>query len=114
MSLLHQLSQLESDLTEKDAILREAGEATHYLADVLTRDNARFWALPTDRLLAVLNEDVARTLATFEANTLLAQQVNASLDTLGVAEFSKRAPVVPGRSDIVYNGEVFVFVAPQE
>lgn len=113
MSIIRQLTEAEADLTAKEALVLHAGEATHHLAGVLATTNAAFWQLPTDRLLAVLNADVAATLATFAANTALGMQVNASLDALGVAAFAKRAPVEPGRSDIVFDGTAFVYVAPE-
>jgi len=114
MSIIRQLTQAEADLAAKEALVLQAGEATHHLAAVLASTNARFWQLPTDRLLAVLNADIPATLATFAANTALGVQVNASLDALAVPQFSHRAPVEPGRSDIVFDGAAFVLVAPPE
>ena len=112
MSLTHQLTEAESDLSVKESLVIKAGEATHYLASVLRSANDVFWSLPTDRLLAVLNADVGSTIATFQANTALGMQVNASLDALGVAAFTNRAPTEPGRIDIIFNGAEFVFVPP--
>ena len=109
-----QLIRPTTDLDTKDALILQAGEATHHLASTLASTNAQFWSLPTDRLLAVLNADIPATLATFEANTALGLQVNASLDALAVSRFSTRAPVTAGRSDIVFDGAAFVYVAPPE
>ena len=114
MPLIRQLTQSEADLQAKEALVLQAGEATHHLAAVLASTNARFWQLPTDRLLAVLNADVAATLATFAANTALGTAVNASLDALAVPQFAHRAPVEPGRTDIIFDGSAFVYVAPPE
>ena len=114
MSIIRQLTQAEADLQAKEQLVLQAGEATHHLASTLTTTNAQFWSLPTDRLLAVLNADLPATLATFEANTALGLQVNASLDALAVPRFSTRAPVTAGRSDIVFDGTAFVYVAPPE
>ena len=112
MSIITQKTQAEADLSAKEKLVLQAGEATHHLASVLQSTNQAFWSLPTDRLLAVLNADIAATIATFQANTALGMQVNASLDALGVPAFSNRAPVEPGRSDIVFDGTDFVYVAP--
>lgn len=112
MSIIRQLTEAEADLAAKEQLVLHAGEATHHLASVLASTNARFWQLPTDRLLAILNADLPSTLATFEANTALGLQVNASLDALAVPRFSTRAPVTAGRSDIVFDGTAFVYVAP--
>ena len=113
MPIIAPKTQAEADLSAKESLVLQAGEATHHLASVLASTNAAFWSLPTDRLLAVLNADVPATLATFAANTALGMQVNASLDALGVAAFAKRAPVEPGRSDITFNGSAFVYTAPE-
>ena len=112
MSIIRQLTEAESDLAAKEQLVLQAGEATHHLASTLVSTNAAFWSLPTERLLAVLNADLPATLATFETNTALGLQVNASLDALAVPRFSTRAPVTAGRSDIVFDGTAFVYVAP--
>ena len=114
MSIIRQLTQAEADLAAKEQLILQAGEATHHLASVLASTNAQFWSLPTDRLLAALNADIPATLATFAANTALGTQVNASLDALAVPRFATRAPLAPGRSDIVFDGTAFVYVAPPE
>lgn len=112
MSILRTLTQAEADLQAKESLVLQAGEATHHLASVLAATNARFWSLATERLLAVLNADIPATLATFAANTALGMQVNASLDTLGAEQFTRRAPVEPGRTDIVFDGTQFVCITP--
>ena len=114
MSIIRQLSLIEADLAAKEQLVLQAGEATHHLASTLATTNAQFWSLPTDRLLAVLNADIPATLATFAANTALGVQVNASLDALAVPHFASRAPVTAGRTDIVFDGAGFVYVAPPE
>jgi len=114
MSIIRQLTEAEADLAAKEALVLQAGEATHHLASTLATTNAQFWSLPTDRLLAVLNADIPATLATFAANTALGLQVNASLDALAVPQFASRAPVTAGRSDIIFNGTMFEYIAPPE
>lgn len=113
MSIIRQLTETESDLAQKEQLILRVGEATHHLASVLSVTNAAFWAVPTERLLAVLNADVPTTLATFQANTLLGTQVNASLDALASPMFTARAPLAPGRSDIIFDGKQFVYVEPE-
>ena len=113
MSIIRQLTEAEADLAAKEQLVLQAGEATHHLASTLTTTNAQFWSLPTDRLLAVLNADIPATLATFAANTALGVQVNASLDALAVPQFTTRAPVTAGRTDIVFNGTAFEYITPQ-
>lgn len=109
-----QLIRPTTDLDAKDALILLAAEATHNLASVLAATNEQFWSFPTDRLVAVLNADVDATLATFEANSVLAAAVNASLDALSLPQFPRRAPTEQGRSDISFNGIEFQYIAPPE
>jgi hypothetical protein len=109
-----QLIRPTTDLDVKDALIVQVAEATHHLASVLATTNEQFWSFPTDRLLAVLNADVPATLATFQANSALAATVNSSLDALNLPQFSRRAPTEQGRSDIEFDGAVFVYVTPPE
>lgn len=110
MSLITQRTQLESDLDEKDASVLRCAEAAHNLAAVLKNENARFWEVPTERLLVVLNHNVDVSLATFAANTAAGTAVNAILDQLGDPRFPTRAPIEPGRSDIIYQDGGFVLI----
>ncbi len=115
ISLLPTKTQIETDLDAKNEAILEVAEATHHLATTIRNANDRFWELPTERLLAVLNADVPMTLATFAANTALGTAVNASLDALKLPQFPNRAPVVPGRADILFNGsEFFLKIADPE
>ncbi len=109
-----QLIRPTTDLDVKDALILQVAEATHHLASVLATTNEQFWSFPTDRLLAVLNADIPATLATFQANSALAATVNSSLDALNLPQFSRRAPTEQGRSDIEFDGAVFVQVTPPE
>lgn len=114
MSLLTTKTQLEQDLAAKDESIIRCAEAAHHLAIILRIENDRFWSLPTEQLLAVLNHDVSTTLATFAANTATGTAINATLDQLDLPQLSARAPVTPGRTDIVFNGTAFEYVAPSE
>jgi hypothetical protein len=105
-------TQLEKDLAEKDASIIRAATALHYAATVLEAENARFWALPDDRLLAVLNDNAERTLTMFAANEAAANAINALLDEVGDETLTHRAPVSAGRSDILFDGTTFT-IAPK-
>ena len=89
-------------------------EAVHNMVDVLTASNRWFWALETDRLLALLNDDIPRTLATFSGNTALGIPANAMLDELSLPQFPSRAPTEMGRTDITFTGTFVVVPAPIE
>jgi CRP-like cAMP-binding protein len=105
-------TQIEADIAEKDAGILRAATALHYAATVIATENDRFWSIPTDRLLAVLNENVALTISTFAANTQAATAINALLDAVAMPELSRRAPTEPARADIVFDGTSFVLVPP--
>lgn len=103
MSLLTEKTELEKDLAQVDGAILAVGEASHHLAGTLHRVWREFWALPTERLLAVLNADVARTLAIFAENTATGETINAALDAINAPQWSTRAPVVVGREDIIFD-----------
>jgi hypothetical protein len=112
MSLLTQKTELEKDLAAKDESIIRCAEAAHHFAAVLKNENNRFWSLPTERLLAVMNYDPSVTLATFAANRAIGTLLNETLDQLSLAQFPQRAPITAGRTDIEFNGTEFVYVAP--
>ncbi len=112
MSLITQKPQLEQDIAEKDAGILRAATALHHAATVLVAENKRFWSVPTERLLDVLNADVPLTLETFGANTQAGAAINALLDAVDSPSLTTRAPVETGRSDITFNGTAFVYTAP--
>lgn len=114
MKFITPKTQLESDLDEKDESILRCAQAANNLAAVLHNENDRFWSLPTDRLLAVLNANVPVTLATFEANTLAGTAINNILDQLADPTLTQRAPVTPGRTDIQFVDGAFVYVPPSE
>jgi hypothetical protein len=104
MSLLTQKSQLEKDLAEKDESVMRCVEAVHHLAVILNNENDRFWSLPTDRLLALMNNDIQNTQSIFDSNKQISEAVNRSLDEVNDPRFSTRAPTAPGRNDIIFDG----------
>ena len=112
MNLLTAKTVLETDLAAKDARVLQCAEATHHLAAVMRNAHAWLWGLPTARLLAILNADVAVTLATFGQNTALGMAANAALDALDLPEFPTRAPVEMGRAGITFDGKAFVLAPP--
>jgi len=114
MPIITQKTQAETDLADKDAGIIRSAEALHHAATVIKIENARFWSLPTDRLLAVLNADIPTTLATFQANTAAGTAINSLLDLLGLDQLSNRVPTEPGRTDIIFDGAAFVYVAPPD
>jgi hypothetical protein len=113
MSLFTPKTQLQSDLETKDSLLLATGEAMHHLASTLQAANVRFWSLPDERLLALLNNDIAQTLGTFQANTVLGAVLNAQLDALDLPQFPTRAPVEMGRSDVAFEDGAFVILPPE-
>jgi hypothetical protein len=116
MNLITPKSQLERDLADKEAAVIRSARGFHSLAATLRAENQRFWSLPPDRLLAVLNHNVEQTLATFTANTMAGQAINAVLDAVNLPGLTGRAPVSIGREGIAFDEEngVFTYTAPPE
>ena len=113
--LLPQLTELEQDTAWLTSLILRMAEATHNVACVSTSVNYEFWnTLSDERLLALLNADVSRSLAILAGNTTLGGPVNASLESIGLARFSHRAPTEPGRTDISFDGKQFFLIPPVE
>lgn len=110
MSLTTPKTQLQADLDAKDRSVLRVAESLNHAAAVLRHENDAFWALPTERLLAVLNANIPLTLATFEANSAVGAPLNAILTQLGDPRLTERAPTTLGRSDIEFDGSEFVLV----
>lgn len=109
--ILPQLTELEQDTAWLTSLILRMAEATHNVACVSTSVNFEFWnTLSDERLLALLNADVARSLAILAGNTTLGGPVNASLESIGLARFSHRAPTEPGRTDISFDGNQFFLI----
>lgn len=110
--MIHKPStQLEADIAFKDSLVLEAAEAAHHAVTVMQSVYDRFWTLPADRLLAVLNHDITSSLAVLQANTAIGTPCNASLDALDLAQFSKRAPnSMP--DGWVFDGTEFTYTNP--
>lgn len=108
MSIIRQLTELESDLQKKDSMVLQAAYAVDQVARTLSETHQTLSQLPTERLLALLNYDLVGTLATLEANNVIGAVVNVSLDSLNHPQFSTRAPIEVGFPDITFDGVAFV------
>jgi hypothetical protein len=113
MSLIPATTELDRDLADLTSDILAGAEALNHTASVLTSRHARFWSVPTARLLAALNADVSRTLSIFAANTATATALNAQLDALSLPQFPARAPTTMGRSDIAFDANSGQFVLIQ-
>jgi hypothetical protein len=109
MQILPTQTQSETYKAKHIARVLRVVEAMHHLATTLKITNTEFWGSSDDEILTVLNDDVSRTLQTFQANTEVGTLINSFLDVIGKPEFSNRALVEPVRSDVVFNGELGVF-----
>ncbi|MGE9267634.1 MAG: hypothetical protein ACQKBY_06020 [Verrucomicrobiales bacterium] len=114
MTLIPTTTQLDRDDARMTELIESVCEVTALRVQILDESWRWFWALPLDRLLALLNKDPARTAAIFENNTRCGTQDNATLDAANILDengdpkFPKRAPVEMGRKDIVFVGGQFV------
>ncbi len=108
-------TQLQLDRDANDARVKRIATALHYVAGVMTHEHREYWSLSDDRLLAVLNDDVAVTFARNEANDKIANAINDALGALNDPDLTNRAPTAPGRSDIGFaDGAFFIIPAANE
>ena len=105
-------TQLQLDRDANDARVKRIATALHYVAGVMTHEHREYWSLSDDRLLAVLNDDVAVTFARNEANDKIANAINDALGALNDPELTHRAPTAPGRSDIGFADGAFFIIPP--
>lgn len=112
MAIIGKLSEAEKDLLSFDRLIKQAAAAAHYAVIVDAAAYEECWSLPIERLLPMLNHNVARTLAVFAARRELCLALNASLDALDDEDFPRRAEILPGRTDIAFDGKQFIHVPP--
>ena len=109
MPLFTEKTQLQRDLDFKDSLILRALEAANHVAVTLDMSYREFWSLPSERLEAVLNADIPRTLAMFAGNTAFGTAANAALDAANYG--TVRAPVeLPPH--VSFNGSQFVVTSP--
>lgn len=101
-------SEIYQDLLT--TLVTQVARSLNSAAGMATVQYGEFWKLPTDYLLAVLNDDPARSMTILQANTQLAAAINPILDLVDDAAFAERVPSVMGRSDIVWDSESGTFV----
>jgi hypothetical protein len=105
MPLFTERTQLDQDLAYKDSLILRALEAANHVAVTLDMSYREFWSLPPERLEAVLNADIPRTLAMFAGNTAFGTAANAALDAASYG--TVRAPVeLP--ANVTFDGKKFV------
>ena len=101
---------LEADIQKLDAGILRSAEALNHAAAVLTREHNAIWSLPDDRLIALLNADVKRTIAIAAAKDKAALEINSLLNKLNIARYTNRAPVGLGREDVKFDEATSKFV----
>lgn len=101
---------LDADIAKLNAGILRSAEALNHAAAVLTREHNVIWSLPDDRLIALLNADVKRTLAIAAAKDKAAVEINSMLNQLNISRYTNRAPVGFGREDVKYDEATSKFV----
>lgn len=110
MPLFTEKTQLQRDLDYKDSLILRALEAANHVAVTLDMSYREFWSLPAERLEAVLNADIPRSLAMMEGNTNLGVAANTALDAASYG--TVRAPVeLPPH--VSFNGAEFEVSNPE-
>lgn len=115
--LIPQKTQAQADLERLDQGILNVAQALNHAAAILSREHSAIWSLPDDRLLALLNANVQRTIAIAQAKDKAAVEINSLLNQLNIAAFTNRAPVGFGREDVIFNKDTSQFEiveAPEE
>ncbi len=112
MQILPTQTQADTYNAKHVARILRVVEAMHHLATTLKITNSEFWGSSDDEILTVLNDDISRTLQTFQANTEVGTLINNFLDIINKPEFSNRAPTETGRADVIFDGTQFIIPIP--
>jgi hypothetical protein len=107
--LLSTKTQLQKDTALFDKLILDGLEATHHAATVRSECYRQLWDLPPERVLALLNSNIDRSLAVLQANTAQGIADNTSLDLQPITELPNRAPITMPPGYAFEDGE-FVFV----
>jgi hypothetical protein len=113
MSLIPTPSQAEQDLALLDNGILQVAEALNHAAARCKSAQGAVAGLPIDRFLAVLNADKPRTQAILDARARIGAAINAELDALGLDKYSNRAPVDLGVDGISFDGQDWIYTAPE-
>ena len=103
-------TQAEKDLEALNTGILRVAQALDLSARTLSREHQAVWRLPDDRLLALLNANVQRTLLIATAKDKAAQEINSLLNQLNLPRFTTRAPIGFGRDDVKFDGTTNKFV----
>lgn len=114
--IIPEKTQEQVDLERLDQGILAVAQALNHAAAVLTSEHSAIWALPDERLLAVLNANVQRTIAIATAKDEAAAQINSLLNKLNIPQYTNRAPIGFGRADVKFDQatSLFVIVPPAE
>lgn len=114
MSLLQTPTTLAHDLDKVDDSVIAVAQAFNYAAQIAAQAHSDLWRLPMDRLLAVLNDNVALTALRFQTNETLALTVNPILDSLKDhpvgSLFTARIPAERGNPYVVFDETTGKFI----
>ena len=113
MSLLPTPTQAEQDLALLDQGILQVAEALNHAAAKCQAAQKAVAGLPIDRFLAVLNADKPRTQAILDARARIGAAINAELDALGLDKYSTRAPLELGIDGISFDGQDWIYTAPE-
>ncbi len=105
-----QKTTLQQDAQQLDAGILSVAEALNHTATILKIEHDKIWSLPDERLLALLNANVARMITISAAKDAAATQINALLTQLNLPQYTTRAPVGFGRTDVKFDQKTNLFV----
>ena len=109
-AIVPEKTQAEKDLEALNTGILRVAQALDLSARTLSREHQAVWRLPDDRLLALLNANVQRTLLIATAKDKAAQEINSLLNQLNLPRFTTRAPIGFGRDDVKFDEATSKFV----
>ena len=108
--ILPEMTPEQKDQAQLNVAIMRVAQSLNQTAAVLTREHKLVWSLPDDRLLALLNENVQRTLAISAIKDKAAAEINSLLNQLNLTKYTNRAPIGFGRDDVKFDESTNQFV----
>ena len=112
MSYIQTQTPAQARQNARDLLVLRVAEAVNHLASTLVSVNKEFYSVESAQLVDDLNASPETSAALMLANATLGAVVNDHLDTLAIAKYSKRVPLIISDPAISFNGSQFVYTQP--
>ena len=112
MSYIQTPTPTQARQNARDLLVLRVAEAVNHLASTLVSVNKEFYSVDSAQLVDDLNASPETSAALMLANATLGAVINDHLDTLAIAKYSKRVPLIISDPTISFNGSQFVYTEP--